>query len=285
MTQRFDLHMHTLNSDGEYSTKELVEKVKNSGLESFSITDHDDVKSIKEVKSLDLGELEYIPGIEITSLMDLKYTLHILGYGINPDNVELNKALDDIKRKRVIRIYEIVDIIHSKYGIVLPKEEIDTLVRVKNVPSRAHIAMLLVKYGYANNVGESFRLYLRNLNTDTVSKILVDNSIKLIHDAGGYAIWAHPKKNEKDYKMNFKEYMPQLLEMGLDGLEAFNSLHSLDDSNRFFSYAYHRDLMITGGSDYHGEHIKPNVQLGMLFNSGEEVEIPKDSIKILKKCK
>ena len=107
--------------------------------------------------------------------------------------------------------------------------------------------------------------------------------IEAIKDAGGIVIWAHPKKVEKKYNINFEELMSRLLELGLDGIEPFNSLHTYEESMRYLKYAKEHNLITSGGSDYHGENVKPDVKIGVIFNSGENIKIDTKDITLISK--
>ena len=105
MIQEFDLHTHTINSDGEYTTKQLVQKIKDSNIKTFAISDHDSIQSINDIKNLDLKGLNYIKAIEISSILDNKYKIHILGYNIDEENEQLLEIINNIKQRRRNRKY------------------------------------------------------------------------------------------------------------------------------------------------------------------------------------
>lgn len=86
--RKYDLHIHSQFSDGEYTLEEIIEKLKNNGIEIFSITDHDNAESIAEMEKVDKKGLTYIPGIEFSTSKG-KYKMHILGYGIDGHNEQL----------------------------------------------------------------------------------------------------------------------------------------------------------------------------------------------------
>ena len=138
----------------------------------------------------------------------------------------------------------------------------------------------MIKYKYVDSVPEAFT-YLEELKTKTSNRYPADQVIKIIHDAGGIAIWAHPGKVESKYNIDFQELMPRLLELGLDGIEPFNSLHSYDDCLRFYDYAKKNNLLVSGGSDYHGLATKPNIKIGVVYKTEEKVKIFDDDIDII----
>lgn len=280
MVQDFDLHLHTTYSDGQYDVKELIKKVKQSGIKFFSIADHDSVDSIKEINKYDLGNIEYIKGVEISSILDGKYKIHILGYFIDENNEKLSSVLYKLKEARKKKFFELVDYVEKRLDLKINRIDVENIVNKVNVPGKPHLAELLVKYNYASSVREAFEKYLEDAKTKTSNRAPADEVIDAIKSAGGIAIWAHPKKVEKQYNISFEELMPRLLELGIDGIEIFNSLHSYDDCCRYLDYSNKNYLFKTGGSDYHGDQVKPDVKIGVLYNSGEEIKIDLKQINL-----
>ena len=129
MIQEFDLHTHTINSDGEYTTKQLVQKIRESNIKTFAISDHDSIKSINDMKEIDLTGLNYIKAIEISSILDNKYKMHILGYNIDEENEQLLEIINNLKQKRIKRIYDIKDCLKEQYNITLKDEEIENVIK------------------------------------------------------------------------------------------------------------------------------------------------------------
>ncbi len=282
MKQLFDLHIHTNNSDGELSVEELVYEIKKNNIKIFSITDHDTIDALNEIKSIDVEDLKFIKGIEFSSILDKTYKMHILGYNIDENNQDILNITNNLKKLKKARFYELADILFEKYNFKFEKEELDYVIENIKNPSKSHMAKLMVKKGYINSVEEAFLKYLDNINSKTPNRIDVKVVINAIKSAGGIAIWAHPKKFENQYGIDFEELLPRLLDMGLDGIEIYNSLHSLQDCKRYEQAAKKFNLITTGGSDFHGVKVKPNVKLGEVFNSGEDYVINTEDIKILK---
>ena len=283
MIQEFDLHTHTINSDGEYTTKQLVQKIKESNIKTFAISDHDSIQSINDMKEIDLTGLNYIKAIEISSILDNKYKMHILGYNIDEKNNQLLEIINNLKQKRIKRIYDIKNYLKKQYNITLKDEEIENIIKENNIPGRVHIAKLLVKNNYTKTVPEAFLKYLDNIKTTTIAREDATKVIKAIKESGGIAIWAHPKKTEKQHNINIEEILPNLISQGLEGIEVYNSLHTYDQSQKYLEIAKKYNILISGGSDYHGPIAKPNVELGKIYKDNENYKIPKEQITLLKK--
>lgn len=283
MKQEFDLHMHTSYSDGELPLEIVLKKIKENELKIFSITDHDSVDSIREIKKYDLGAAKYIKGIEVSSILDGKYKLHILGYNIDENNAKLNDVILKLKEARKKRFSELASYVEENFGFKIKHEDIEEVVENVNIPGKPHLAEIMIKYGYVSSVKEAFGKYLEDAKTKTSNRMDAKIVIEAIKDAGGIVIWAHPKKVEKKYNINFEELMSRLLELGLDGIEPFNSLHTYEESMRYLKYAKEHNLITSGGSDYHGENVKPDVKIGVIFNSGENIKIDTKDITLISK--
>lgn len=285
MIQDFDLHIHTLNSDGEYNIKEIIKKLKSKNINTFSITDHDNIKSINQIKEIDLEGLNYIPGVEISSILNGKYDMHILGYNINPDSNELNEVLEYLKEYRINKFYEIIKILKRRFKFIFKEEDIlNVLKRTKN-PGKPHVARLMIRYGYVNSVKDAFDNYLSKLKLSVHNEMELKTVCRAIKKAGGIPVLAHPKIVEMFYKIDINELMPEIKKAGIVGIEVFNSAHSYNDAKKYKKIAEDYNLLISGGSDYHGPNIKKDVKLGVVFNSKKNIKISTDSISLLKKIK
>ena len=269
--EKYDLHLHSRFSDGEYTVEEIVQKLKQTEIKIFSITDHDNIDSIKEVEKLELGDLTYIPGVEISAQKD-EYKIHILGYNINPDNKGLIEMLKDMKARKNLRNLEIIEQLKTKFGIEITKEEALEIINAKSFVGQTTIAELLYKKGIIPNAQCAFDNYFKKMDLKTPATIDLNRAVEVIHGAGGYAIIAHPIKMEKRYNINIEEEISMFKEAKIDGLEVFNSCHTLSDIKRYYGLAVKEGLLISGGSDFHGEILKPNVKLGKVSKDGAKVE-------------
>lgn len=278
MRQDFDLHIHTINSDGEYSVSEIIKKIREENIKLFSITDHDNIDSIEQVSKEDLSGLEYVSGIEISSIVDNKYKVHILGYFIDGDRTKLYEICNRLRNARVKRLYNMALYIKDKFNIDLSEKEINEVILNSSVPGRPHLAKLLIKKGLVSNTKEAFTKYLNFVDITTSYRVDAKEVIDAIKSAGGIVIWAHPRKTEKVHNIDFIEILDRFIELGLDGIEVYNSIHKIEDVNRYLKVCREKKLLISGGSDFHGEHVKEMVRLGHVYRGEEEIKINKNDI-------
>lgn len=280
--KKYDLHIHSKFSDGDYSVEEIIDKLKFYGIEIFSITDHDNIQSIKAMENADKKGLIYIPGVEISCEKD-GYKMHILGYNIDANNQELIKLLQDMKLRKNLRNLEIIQQLKEKFGIVITKEETENLLKAKNFVGQTTIARLLTKRGDIPNTQYAFDNYFKYMDLKTPATAQLEQAIKVIHNAGGYAVLAHPISLEKTYGLNIEDIFGMFRDVNLDGIEIFNSKHTLSDIKRYLKLAKKEKLLISGGSDFHGDIMKPNVKLGRISKDDSEKE-HHYKMTILSKC-
>jgi predicted metal-dependent phosphoesterase TrpH len=270
-----DLHIHTNNSDGELSTKDIIKKLEERNITTFSITDHDNIDSYEEVIKENTNELYYIKGIEISSILS-GYNIHVLGYDFNDKCNKIQKIILNIANNRKLRILEITDILKSKYDINFNQEDIIQILNKKGAVGKPHIVELLNRYGYGSDNNEIYQKYLKGIKSETKYRISANKAIDSIRSDDGIAILAHPKDIENEYNIDLEKIIKNLIEIGINGIEVYNSLHNLDDIKRYLNIAKKYNLLVSGGSDYHGIFTKPNVELGNV--SQEKINIKTLSI-------
>ena len=243
-----DLHTHTNFSDGSYSPEELVAAAKKIGLHYLGITDHDTVDGVRQLYENGLYPgrgINIIPGVELSANHPEK-DLHIVGYNIDIYNEALLEMIDKIIEARWERFSEIIRILQGKkYNI--READVLKIAGTSRSIGRAHIARTLVKVGAFKTVREVFEKMLGKGCPAYVPRYQpeVDEIIDVIHQAGGLATLAHPKLIGDD------ELVEELCKK-LDGLEVYYPCHKPEDTQHYFFLAKKYNLLITGGSDFHG---------------------------------
>jgi 3',5'-nucleoside bisphosphate phosphatase len=254
-----DLHMHTNHSDGTLSPVELARLAKEQGLDAVALTDHDTVTGLAElVAEVNQLGIEAIPGVELSAKFS-PGTLHILGYGFDPEG-PIQQKLEQFQKARAERNPQILAKL-AQLGMPLTLDEVKALSGAKNQIGRPHIAKALEAKGYAT-YEEAFDKYLTKGGPAYISKAgwSAQECIDLIHESGGVAVIAHPIQMKLQGPA-FREKIKELKDMGMDGLEVVHPDHSPEDQKMFAAIADEMGLLPTGGSDFHGAH-KPSVQLG-----------------------
>ncbi len=266
-----DLHLHTVFSDGTYTPEELIREAFSLGLSAVAVVDHDTVSGIEQVCQAGLlREIEVLPGVELTAQYKNR-EIHILGYLIDYKSKSLIEKLGLLYKNRFERVYKIIDKLKT-IGVSLEAKSVFDIVK-QGMPGRLHIARAMVKDGLVNSIAEAFYKYIGDNSGAYVSgfKLSPYEGIKLIKDAGGVPVLAHP------YSAKCDELIPQLVDFGLMGLEVYYPEHSQSMINFYLGLSKKFNLLATGGSDCHGD-AKPEVKIG-------SVKIPYDLVEELKAAK
>jgi len=241
-----DLHLHTNFSDGTYEPEELVARAKGCGLDAISLTDHDTIEGCARAATACRAEqIEFIPGTELTAEHD-GLELHILGYALDAKNPHLLAEMAKFQEVRQNRIRDIVMRLND-LKVPLEAEKVFEIANCQS-PGRPHVARALVQGGFCATFDEAFERFLKKNRPAWVSKFKISaaDAIALIHHAGGVAVLAHPGLNRTD------DYIPDLVEAGLDGIECFHTKHSMTTANYYLGIAKRFGVLVTGGSDCHG---------------------------------
>ena len=276
---RFDLHLHTNNSDGSDTPRELFEKVMANCIKIFALTDHDTVAGISEMKSLVNDDVKFIRGIELTSkVRGIK--CHILGYNIDENNPTLLGLIEKGKFLRKQKLETRIKYLKDVWNIELNREELDWLYSRKSVV-KTHIANILVNRGLADNNIEAMKKYLDGCKTGNTrfDGYEAINTIKL---AGGIPVWAHPLGGEGEDHLEKSEFLSRLktiIDCGIQGLECYYSRYTDSEIGFLKDCANENSLFITGGSDYHGKN--KTVVLGQLNADNFPVDSGKLNIPLL----
>ena len=276
MINSIDLHTHSTASDGTLTPSELAVYAKEKGLKAIALTDHDTINGISEFskKCAQLG-IEAVSGVEISA--DYKCEMHIVGLFVDTHNEEFAKKLSDLKNARSIRNQKMIECL-NEHGMPITADDLLSQADDLTLESigRPHSARAMVNHGYVRDIPEAFEKYLAHGKDCYVSRIKYSpkDSIRLIKDAGGLAILAHPvyiSDNEDD----LYDLLHELKGFGLDGTECFYSTYSKDFSDVCQRLCKRLDLLPSGGSDFHGGN-KSDIDLAC-------VDIPYSVLEEMKK--
>lgn len=274
MKSRYDLHIHSNYSDGKFSVLELTKKLKDENIEVFSICDHDNIDSVNYLKTLNLNDIKYISGVEISSYYK-KMGIHILGYRIDGNIMPLKRLLNKINSKRKKRMKETLKIIKARNGIVLSNDEFDELMNENNIGKKS-LSKILLKNNLGSNYLEIRNNYLTNLHCKTSYRANIKNVCKAINKAGGTPVLAHPKEMEERYGVKLENVIKDMIKCGIKGIEVYHSIHNDEDIKRYLMIVSKYNLLISGGSDFHTD--ESNKALGLL--SKEDYVIPYEDFSI-----
>ncbi|HWR43079.1 PHP domain-containing protein [Sporomusa sp.] len=245
-----DLHIHSTASDGRLSPLEIVRQAEDAGLSHIAITDHDTVAAhleLREAGIIDnsMSKLSIIPGIEFST--DLPWhEVHILGYFIDIDNMKLRDQLEVILNDRLRRSRTMVEKL-IQLGYSIDYDSVLEFAGQAMAVGRPHVAKVLVENGYFKTVSEAFDVLLAKNGPAYVPhyKLTPEQAIRLIEQAGGIAVLAHPGLIGDD------NLVLNMVKAGMRGLEVFHPEHDQAMTSRYLDIANKYNLKITGGSDFH----------------------------------
>jgi predicted metal-dependent phosphoesterase TrpH len=253
---RFDLHTHSVHSDGTTTPTEISQLAASLGLGGFALTDHDTTEGWEEGRvAASAAGLEFLPGMEITTQHERRST-HLLAYGIDPSHDDLTAALARVRESRVGRAREMVRRLAADFDIVWESVNAEGSVRTVGRP---HIADALVDAGYFADRSAAFAdvlhpgsaYYLPTYAIDTVE------AIRMVCDAGGVAVLAHPAAGRHRRAVD-PSALEILVEAGLWGIELDHPENRREWIPVLADFADAHGLRVTGASDYHGAG-KPNL--------------------------
>ena len=260
----YDLHIHSNISDGTFFPYEIINLAHRQKLKGISITDHDDISINNILDYAGKCELKYIYGIEFSTNIA---NLHIIGYNLDIKSPELKNYLDFQKSEREKAIQKMCKKT-VQHGIPVDFEELKNM-KTRSL-GRPHLARLMVEKGYVANIYEAFQKYLRNNKPVFVDykKIKYMDILNIILKSNGIPVLAHPGMLSQDV---FQSVVYEAIKNGLKGIEVYYPRHSEKQTQYLKKMSEEYNLIITGGSDFHGD-IKPDINIGDAGISQEEFE-------------
>ncbi len=271
----YDLHSHTLMSDGTTTIEENVAAAVALGLEGLGVTDHDTTEPFERAFAAAEGTgLEIIPGTEFSAEQDGS-SVHVLGYWISADDAPLQAEMDRLRNERFRRAEEIVAKFNG-LGIDVSFARVQELAGEAPI-GRPHIAKAVIETGAVSDMQEVFDRYLADGGPANVPKYAVDpvRAVELIRGAGGVAVLAHPAlysaRSRDDGTRGIEdEVIEAMTAAGMAGIEAHHPAHTPEERARYADLARALDLVVTAGSDFHGE--AKDLRLGEVTTSRDDVE-------------
>ena len=255
-----DLHVHSTESDGTLTPEDLVAEAKKVGLAAFALTDHDTCQGVGKAMPCEASAgIELIPGIELSTDYHGK-EVHIVGLYIDIENEQLLKKTAEYRKCRSERNALMVEALR-KEGLSITMEEL-VAENPDCVITRANIARFLYEHGQIKSVREAFDRYIGDHCKCYVGRLKVasTDAVRLIKEAGGTAILAHPLLYGLS-NTNLQKMIDELKPVGLDGLEAIYPTYTTGEEQQMKRLARENGLLISGGSDFHGSN-KPDIALG-----------------------
>ena len=261
---RVDLHIHSTASDGIRSPGELVAMASEKSISVISITDHDTMDGVREgAIAAEKLDMEFIPGIELSvDLEENSLSAHLLGYFPGADipflcreSHALGKAIAYVQGGRSRRNPRILEKLADN-SIHIDMETVQ-LIAGGDVVGRPHIAEAMFNAGYVGSMNEAFNRFLAKGKSAYVERdrLSVVRAIEVILESGGLPVMAHPGYIEMNRVM-LRSFFKRMKGYGLVGIEVYYPSHTASIMKMLKSFAREFELVITGGTDYHGRSIE-----------------------------
>jgi len=252
---RIDLHLHSTASDGSYPPETVVALAEENGVGTMALTDHDSLDGLPpaEERAKSAG-IRLLPGVEL-SVSEEGFDVHLLAYGFDPEDKALVAAIAKYRRSRRDRAGKILSRLKG-LGIRIQLEQVESIAQ-GGALGRPHVAEALMQNGHVDTFHEAFQRFLGHHAPAYVPKdtVTLEEAVRVVREAGGVTVLAHPGTLNRDH------WIPKWAARGLDGIEVWHSKHSAGDVARYQALARVHGLLMTGGSDYHGERT-PDVTIG-----------------------
>lgn len=256
-----DLHVHTTASDGQYTPRQILQKASEKHITTMAITDHDTVAGLEEGKKTakELG-IRFVPGVELNINFPTG-EFHLLGLGLQNISDSFTQLTDLLIKNRDERNHRIIENM-QKDGIDI---SMDDLLRdfPNTIIGRPHFAAELVNKKVVKTRQQAFDMYLAKGRKWYVERVgsNLDEAIMAIKDSGGIPIIAHPMSLYLSWG-KLPDAMKNFYERGVMGLEAFHPGARVSECLRLEELAHNLGMLVTGGSDFHGEQIRTDRRLG-----------------------
>lgn len=244
---RADLHLHTIASDGALPPATMVALSREAGMDVIAITDHDTIGGLHEALQAQDANLRVLPGVELS--VGTESEVHLLGYGVCPDDPATRAFFDEQMRLRRERMLQMLAKLRN-VGVVVAPEEASSR---GGFMGRMNLAEALRNRGYASGVREAFAKYLTPGTPGYVPRrrMTVCEGIGALRALGTVPVVAHPARSGID-PLRLEALLPSWMDAGLEGVEAWHASHVPGDALRFERIARRNGLLVTGGSDCHG---------------------------------
>jgi len=267
---RIDLHMHSNASDGSFAPDEVARMAAGNGVEVFALTDHDTLDGLPAAAACAARfGIRLITGVEL-SVSEEGMDVHLLAYGFDESDAPLTAAIRRYREGRRERARKILSRLKG-LGIRIGIEDVEEIAS-GGALGRPHVAEALLRAGHVESFNEAFQRYLGHHAPAYVPKpkVALEEATSLVREAGGVTILAHPGTLNRDH------LIPAWARRGLDGIEVWHSKHDIAAIERYRGYAHLHGLLMTGGSDYHGERT-PGVVIGSVAVP-DEILPPLDAV-------
>jgi len=268
---RIDLHIHSNASDGALPPAELVDAAVAGGLDLIALADHDTAAGVHPAMAAARDRIHVLPAIEI-STTHRAIDLHVLGYDIDPEHPDILAFAETARVRREERIRAMLGRLEG-LGVDLALDDVHDMAGDARALARPHLARAMLEHGAVGSLAEAFDRFIGDGKPAFLATQLPPprEAFDLVHNAGGLAVWAHPPADLLEREL------VDFVRHGLDGIECHRPRLTREETRRAVRHARRNDLLITGGSDWHGPW---NGELGAFHLEPGDIEAFLDCLGI-----
>ena len=272
-----DLHTHSAFSDGSLSPAELVRLAEGTGLAAVALTDHNTAKGLPElIQAGENSTVITVPGCEFSTDHG-KTELHIVGLFFPPETWEsIDRFVQPMREAKAESNHNLIRNLRDR-GLKITFKEVADITN-SNSFNRAHVALVLVRKGYAADIRDAFKRLLSEVSGNYLPPRRIDalETVRFIRECGAVPILAHPFLNlDVD---GLEAFLPAAKDCGLLGMETRYSKFTAEETETLEGLARKYGLLQSGGSDYHGA-AKPTLCLGTGYGN---LQVPFDYYEALR---
>ncbi|MDQ0289445.1 PHP domain-containing protein [Oligosphaera ethanolica] len=268
-----DLHCHSTASDGTVAPEEMPALAHAAGLSALALTDHDTIDGVEAFMNAGkkFPAITFLAGVELAGSVSSGEHYHLVGLGIDPANAMLRALMAQLVDYRHQRNEQML-VKLSEVGVDLSLEQVRSC-NENAVLGRPHFAKAMVRMGVCRTMRNAFDRYLGRGKPAYVGRKVPSAAecLQALRAAGGVSIWAHPMTSNSMTGSKCLRIVEELQAGGLDGIEAYYPEHTKGQTDTVRSIARERGLLLSGGTDFHGENI-PGLRLGI--GKGHPFQVP-----------
>lgn len=281
-----DLHVHTNNSDGDFNPKEIIDIARENDVKTLAISDHDTIKELPDFRSYLFEDMIGINSVEFSSYIFLngkKIRLHILGYGFSIDDSHLNNLLEELRQKRIEAHINLLNFL-KKSLTTIPEKSISNLDMDRYCWFDRDLIKCMELEGYDSELINHFKKYFKSnrFSYGEDYDLDVKRVVEAIKNSNGYVVFAHPMAYKLDKNM-IAEIIKSLTNIGIDGIEIYQSDCKLEDSMFLKQLTLDYKLLYSVGSDFHRIINSDGRMIGKGINDNLCIEETSLTNKILEK--
>jgi predicted metal-dependent phosphoesterase TrpH len=267
-----DLQSHSTVSDGELEPADVARSAAAAGVTTMALTDHDGIAGVRDaMAAAQEAGIECVPAVEMSCVHKYSEDLHVCGYWVDLDAIA--PACERAQQERIDRARKIIEKLNS-FGVAVTFEAAAAKAGAADAIGRPHIAKAA---GAGPDLGPFFEEYLVPGAKAFVSRSWpsAEEAVRLIHEAGGLAVVAHPYWDVKDPE-KVRDLIESLVrDVGLDGIETFYPPHTKAETQHCLELCEEFGLLATGSSDFHGPNHKTFARWGAYNTYGlGEPQVP-----------